>query len=386
MPISAANQQSRRLKPGMFLGDRLTTNRIAVAALFVLTAVALYCSYLLVAPFLKPIVFAFIVAVVLYPVHARLGHWIRNRNARAAISTGTVILLIGVFTFFVGHALLTGLDDIYSSLSGSDESRERLAVFVIRLFDRVIVWVGHYIPISAPNVEAALLSQVEKAVGSVLGATAGLVGKLSVLGLNAFIAVFVTFFLLRDGKSMQRRLAVTLPLQSGQARRLFSLVNQTLHAIVYGTMAMAALQGTLTGLAFWFLGLASPVVWSLVATVVAVLPIVGTPLVWLPGAGMLFATGHWVKAVILIAWGVGVVHPVDNLLRPYLIGGRLRLSTLYVFFAVIGGLKAFGMVGLFVGPVILSITAALLAFLREQKLARSQQLQFRPPLAKEQLA
>jgi len=143
-----------------------------------------------------------------------------------------------------------------------------------------------------------------------------------------------------------------------------------LHAIVYGTLAMAAIQGTLTGVAFWSLGLASPVVWGLLATVLAVLPVVGTTLVWLPAAAMLLVSGHWIKGIILITWGLAIVHPVDNILRPYLIGSRVKLSPLFVFCAVFGGLKAFGAVGLFMGPLILSITASLFTFLREDQHAR----------------
>jgi len=84
---------------------------------------------------------------------------------------------------------------------------------------------------------------------------------------------------------------------------------------------------------------------------------------------MLVFSGHWIKGLILLAWGVAIVHPVDNLLRPQLIGSRTRLSTLYVFFALLGGLKAFGAVGVFIGPIVLAITLALFKFLREEKRA-----------------
>jgi predicted PurR-regulated permease PerM len=249
--------------------------------------------------------------------------------------------------------------------------------FVVQVFDRIVAWASHYLPISVPNLQRAVLTEGEKIVSGMLGATAGFLGTLSSFGLNTFVAIFVLFFLLRDGKAMLRRAIVILPLRTGQARRLFSLVRETLHAIVYGTLAMAAVQGTLTGLAFWFLGLTSPVVWGLVATLLAVLPFVGTTLVWLPAAAMLLASGHWIKSIMLVIWGLAVVHPVDNILRPYLIGGRVRLSMLYVFFALVGGLKAFGVVGLFVGPLILSTTAALLTFLREERHWRPVSL---PPL------
>jgi predicted PurR-regulated permease PerM len=358
------NRQGKVLSLG---SNDIIRSRAGVVCLLGLTGLALYLCYLLVAPFLKPILFAFTFAIVFYPVQAKIRHWVRNRNAGAALSTTAVILVVGAISFLIGRALVSGLHDIYDSLSGSGESRERLTVFIIQLFDRAISWASHYVPISMLDFQSALLSQVEKAVASVLGATAGFVGSLSAFGFNTFIAIFVMFFLLRDGQSMSWRAADILPLRLGQARRLFSLVRETLHAIVYGTLAMAAIQGTLTGLAFWFLGLASPAVWGLLATVLAVLPIVGTTCVWLPEAGMLVMSGHWIKGLILTVWGVAVVHPVDNILRPYLIGGRVKLSTLYVFFAVIGGLKAFGALGLFIGPLILAVTVALFCFLREEQ-------------------
>ena len=351
----------------MFSRDDIERNRLSLVFLLGLTAVALYLCYILVAPFLKSILFAAIVAVVFYPAHARIRCRIRNSNAAAAVCTAAVLLIIGGFSFFVGGAVVSGLQDIYQSLSGSGESRERLITFIVQLIDRIVVWTSHYLPISVPNLQRAVLSEAEKIVGSMLGATAGFLGALSSLGLNTFIAIFVLFFLLRDGKSMLRRAIVVLPLLPNQGRRLFNTMRETLHAIVYGTLAMAAIQGTLTGLAFWFLGLSSPVVWGLLATALAILPVVGTTLVWFPAAAMLVVGGHWMKGIVLIIWGLAVIHPVDNLLRPYLIGGRVKISALWVFFAVLGGLKMFGGIGLFIGPLILAVTAALFTFLREEQ-------------------
>jgi predicted PurR-regulated permease PerM len=132
---------------------------------------------------------------------------------------------------------------------------------------------------------------------------------------------------------------------------------------------MAALQGALTGVAFWVLGVTSPVLWAIVTALCALLPVIGTAIVLLPAISMLVFSGHWIKGLILLVWSIIVVHPVDNLLRPYLIGGRTKLSTLYVFFALLGGLKVFGPLGVFIGPIILAITLALFGFLREEKRA-----------------
>ena len=370
-PYRHHDDQGASAKVFVFGGSSLTKNRATLAFLMALTAIALYLCYVLVAPFLKPIIFSVILAIISYPVHLKIRSWIRNRNVAAALSTAALIVLIALPSFFLGRALVSGLHDIYDSLTESGDGRERLSLFLVHLFDRAIAWASHYIPISVPDLQGAILSQVEKAVAGLLAVTAGLVGGLSTFGLNAFIAIFVLFFLLRDGRSILRRMTVVLPLGPDQVRRLFALVMDTLHAIVYGTLAMAVIQGTLTSLAFWFLGLTSPAVWGLLATFLAVLPIVGTTLVWFPAACMLLLSGHWIKGVLLLVWGVAVVHPVDNILRPYLIGGRVKLSTLYVFFAVIGGLKAFGALGVFIGPLVLAITVALLTFLRKEKIAGS---------------
>ena len=165
---------------------------------------------------------------------------------------------------------------------------------------------------------------------------------------------------------MLRRAYVLLPLRVDQVRRLFARIEETLKAIVYGSIAMAALQGVLSGVAFWVLGLGSPILWATVTALCALLPVIGTGFVLAPAISMLLFSGHWVKALILLAWGLIVVHPIDNVLRPYLIGDRTKLSTLFVFFAILGGLRTFGAMGVFIGPIILAATLALVSFLREE--------------------
>jgi predicted PurR-regulated permease PerM len=359
----------------VFGHNNMTRNRAAVVFLLGLTIVALYFCYLLIAPFLKPVIFSVVLSVLFYPLHARIGHWIRNRNIAAVLSTSAVILLITSLSLFLGRALLSGLREIYQSLSGPGESKERLSLFIVQLFDRAVAFASRYISIPVADLQRAILNQAEKAVAGLIAMSAGALGNITSLALDAFIVFFILFFLFRDGRSMLRRGAIILPLRPDQVRRLLTCVKDTLNAIAYGTIAMAAIQGTLTGLAFWFLGLTSPVVWGVVATLCALLPIIGTTFILLPAICMLIFSGHWIKGLILLVWAVAVVHPVDNVLRPYLIGERVKLSTLYVFFALLGGLTTFGALGVFIGPLILALTIALFRFLREEKRAGNWRLE-----------
>jgi predicted PurR-regulated permease PerM len=359
----------------VFAHNNMTKNRATIVFLLGLTILALYFCYVLIAPFFKPIILSVVFAVLFYPVHARIRRWIRNRNLAAALSTSLVILLITSLSIFLGRALVSGLHDIYQSLNGAGEGKERLSLFIIQFFDRAAAFASRYISIPVSDLQSAVLKQAEQAVAGLLKMSADALGGITSLALDALIAFFILFFLFRDGRSMLRRGAVLLPLKPDQVRRLLTCVKDTLNAIAYGTIAMAAMQGTLTGLAFWFLGITSPIAWGIVTTLCALLPIIGTAFVLLPAIGMLFFSGYWIKSLILLIWAVAVVHPVDNILRPYLIGDRTKLSTLYVFFALLGGLKTFGGLGVFIGPLILAVTVALFRFLREEKRAGNWSLQ-----------
>ena len=353
----------------MFENGNKLKNRAGLVFLLGLTAVALYFCCVLVAPFIRPILFSVVLAVLFYPLHSRIQRRIRNRNVSALLSTCLVVLFIVLSMALLGRALATGLRDVYQSLSSSGDGSERLSLYLIHLFERSLELVSSYLPISTSDLRSATVNQAEKGVSTLLGMTAGVLGSFTALLANALIAFFVLFFLLRDGNGMLRRAAVLLPLRRDQTRKLFALVKDTLNATVYGTLTMAALQGALVGLAFWFLGVTSAGLWAIVTALCALLPFIGTGIVLLPAISMLMFGGHWIKGLILLAWGLAIVHPVDNLLRPHLIGSRTKLSTLYVFFALLGGLKAFGGLGVFIGPIALAITLALLKFLREEKRA-----------------
>lgn len=351
-------------------GDK-TRKRAGLIFLLCLTVAALSFCYVLIAPFLKPILLSAVLAILCYPLHSWIVRRIRNRNVSALVSTCLVVLLIVLSVVFLGRALATGLRDIYQSLSNSSDGSERLSLYLVHLFERAADLVSSYVPISNSDLRTAIANQAQKAVAVLLGMTAGALGSFTALLANALTAIFILFFLLRDGKAMLRRAAVLLPLRRDQTLRLFALVKDTLDATVYGTLAIAALQGALAGLAFWILGVSSAGLWGIVTALCALLPFIGTGIVLLPAISMLFFSGHWIKGLILVAWGLAIVHPVDNLLRPHLIGSRTKLSTLFVFFALLGGLSAFGGLGVFVGPIALAVTWALLKFLREETRAGS---------------
>jgi predicted PurR-regulated permease PerM len=345
----------------------MTKNLASLTFIVLLTALSLYFCFILLIPFLKPIFFAGVLAILFYPLHVHLRRKVHSSDLAAGLSTSVVILLISTISVFLVRALLLGLSDTYQSFGVAQGANERLSVYLVALVERTLEFTSRYLPISIPDLRGTVQTQIENAVAALLRVTAGAVGGITLLVFNSLITFFTLFFFLRDGRSTLRRLAVLLPLKKSQVSKLYACIRETLRAILYGTMAIATIQGALTGIAFWILGLASPVLWAVVTALCALLPVIGTTFVFLPAICMLLFSGHWVKALILLAWGLLLVHPVDNVLRPYLIGERTKLSTLFVFFALLGGLQVFGGLGVLLGPVILAVTMALFDFLREER-------------------
>ena len=142
--------------------------------------------------------------------------------------------------------------------------------------------------------------------------------------------------------------------------RLFDDVIDTVHATLYGTLAVAVVQGTLGGLMFWWLGLPAPVLWGIVMGLLAVVPVLGAFIIWIPAAIFLVLEGSGGKALLLTLWGGIVVGGIDNLLYPMLVGRRLKLHTVLAFISIIGGLLVFGPSGLILGPVVFTVTRLLL--------------------------
>lgn len=331
-----------------------------------MTLVALYFCYLLLQPFLMPLFSAAVIAVVFFPIHSKLQRALRSPNLAAALSTIIVVLLVVVPTVAVILAIKGEVTSLVALIRERSTESGGLSPYLSHLLERPTQWLGRFVDLSRFDVRSWLLERLQDFSAALVTEGWMLVGGLTSLILNSVITLFTLFFLFREGRSMRRRAAAILPLNGEQVERLFGGIENTIIGTVYGGLVVALVQGALTGLALWVFGIPSPVLWGVVAAFFALLPVVGTAAVWAPTAIYLLATGHWIQAVILAGWGAFVVGTIDNVLRPYLISGRVQMHTLLIFFAVFGGVNMFGFLGLFVGPVILAITVTLMSMLRDE--------------------
>lgn len=347
--------------------ERATTkSRTTVVFLAVLTAIAIYFCFVLARAFLTSIAWALVIAVLFFPLHNRIHKSLRNRNAAALISIILVILMFMVPAVLLGKALVGELGTLYRQANKNSLSGGGWPAEAARLSNDISAWVAHFTGSQDFDFRAAAVSRIEQASEMLGSVIAGWLGNVASLLAGFVITLFVLFFVFRDGLEFRDRMGAVLPLSQEQVQKLFLTISESIVAEMYGVVAVALGQGLLMGLCFWAMGLPSPVLWGALTAIVSLVPVGGTALVWIPGAIFLFATGHWVRALILLAWGGGVVSTGASIVQPIVIGRRVKLHPLEIFLGLLGGIQAFGLIGIFAGPIIISLTLALVRILRDE--------------------
>ena len=342
----------------------MTKKRVTILFLSSLTALSLVLCFIIFRPFITPLISASVLAIIFFPVHSRIVKWIHRPGVAAFLSTLLVLLIVVAPLVAVGLAIKSEVTALVHELQSRSEESGGWSQYLANVTQGPRAWISRYVDLS--DVQGEVTERLQALNSAIVADIGVFLGGVTAFLVNFVITLFTLFFLLREGRSLRRRVAAVLPLSADQIERLFSQVNNTIIATVYGGLVVAAAQGTLTGLALAVLGIRSPVLWGAVAGFSSLVPLVGSAIVWLPAALYLVATGHWVQGLLLIAWGAGVVGTIDNVLRPLMMSGRVQMHTLLIFFSVLGGVRAFGFLGLFLGPVILAIAISLLSMLRDE--------------------
>jgi predicted PurR-regulated permease PerM len=306
---------------------------------------------------------AAVLAFLLNPLHERLTARLKGR---ASLSAGILTALTPIFIVapigFLGVEFTRQVGNIVTAMSKSTLTYPDLLqrLDTTPLIGGAVRWIRDNAPVSAEQIQGWVLEGAQTMLKS--AASAGGTLALGIMGslVGFFMMLFLLFFLLRDGRGMLKRLIGFIPMEPRPRGQLISYLGDVTRAVVFGSVATALIQGTFVGIGFALVGLPSPVVFGVLATLAAFLP-VGSALVLVPAVLYLMFAGHWGGAIFLGVWSVGV-GVMDNFLRPFLTARQAEVSTLAVFVGAIGGASAFGILGLVIGPVLLGFIAALLQF------------------------
>jgi len=330
-------------------------------ALLCATAAGLYLCWLMVLPFINVLAWATVLVVIFYPVHRRLAERTKRPSLSALISCLLVIFVILLPLSLITLALVREFSGAAQGL------QNQIGNFLdpnSPVAGKLFGWLGQYVDIEQLRNPQSIQERLQQVLGTIAQRTLGLVGGALGVIVQVFFIIFTMYYLFRDGAGIVNALPGVMPLEREQSTEIFARTKDVISASVNGVLVIAAIQGALGGIAFFALGLPSALVWGVVMIFLSLIPMAGAFVVWVPAAIYLAVTGHWVKALLLVAWGAFVIGTVDNFLRPKLVGERTKLHELFIFFSVLGGLQVFGVLGLVLGPVVLAITLALLDVLK----------------------
>lgn len=333
--------------------------------LILLAIGAMGLCYVMVEPFIGPIVAAGAIAILFYPVHASM---VRSMPRRKGLASGLslllVIALVVIPFIWIVVSMSREVAGVYGALKSKTVASGSWTEFIIEAGSRPLIYFGIDPGTANDEVRQFLSDRLATISSALLKAVQSVVSNVAVFLFNATVAFFVLFYLFRDGKRLLERARKLLPLEQVVFDRLVNEVGRSVLANVYGVGAVAVAQGATTGLLFWAVGVHSPVIWGVIAGFCSMIPIIGPPIVWVPVAVTFAVTGSWGKAAVVTAVGAGVIGTIDNILRPWIVSGRVKLHPLLVFISLLGGAQAFGFLGLFIGPAALSVTFVIFEFLR----------------------
>jgi predicted PurR-regulated permease PerM len=335
------------------LAQQTTSDRLATVLSYGALLLLGYLVFRIFEPFLVPLAWSAVLAIFFYPLYEHQAK--RMSSGRAAlVSTLAVTFLLIVpallVLFFTARQGLEASERLQAMLAVHGQGPDR------GFLTDAQVWLLNRLPASMHSVDlAAQLQQgVEKVGAFVAGSIGAVLRNFAKFFVDLFLLIFTLFFMFRDGKSVVRALRHLMPFDEDIQGEMMKESRELIFASVAVALAIAGIQGFLGGSAFAIAGIPTPIFWGVVIAFFSVVPVVGSALIWFPGAVWLFFNGHWGKAILVVAICGGVSTVADNIIRPLMLSNRTRLNDLLVFIGVIGGLEVFGLLGLVAGPTILA--------------------------------
>lgn len=329
-------------------------------ALVTITAITLYVAWLIIEPFVNVILWALVLTVIAYPIQTRITRHSRSPTLSAALTLCVVLLLVVLPLTVLGQAIVARSDEAVATFQVATEKLTNPESPHLKwLSERFHINIKEYLG------GESFAAQASRLAGILAGYSTQIVSWTAVFVVQFLLVLFTTFYMLRDGGKLLLSVRNFLPLKKNQADSIFESVKTIISASLRGTVLIAVIQGLLGGLAFWVLGIPAALLWGVAMFFTAIVPVVGSSLVWVPAAIYLATSDSWVKGLLLTIWGVGVISMVDNLLRPIFVGSKTRMHELTVFFSVLGGMKVFGPVGIVVGPIVIALAFGLMRIFEE---------------------
>ncbi|HKU52507.1 MAG TPA: AI-2E family transporter [Nitrospira sp.] len=349
----------------------MTRQQIFSIVFFSLLVLLIYQIGLMFRPFLFSALWAGLLAHWAFPLHVRLT---RLFGGRDALSAG--MLTVGALGIVIVPLVAMGMMLVREAGAAEQEIRLWISAGGLqRLPDQVaaVPFIGGWLKsavsgTSTPtfSLEQSLMAGVKELSQFLVGGMGDLLKNTFALVTNFFIMLLVLFFLFTDGRQWLAVLYDLIPMEESHKSKILTRLDQTIRAVVKGMLVTAIVQGILAGMAYLALDVPFPMGLTALTIVLAPIPFGGTGLIWGPVVFYLFWMGATGKALIMLVWGIGVVSMVDQILRPWLIGQDVQIPVLLLVLSVLGGLALYGLLGLFVGPILISLLRTAVQIYRDE--------------------
>ncbi len=354
--------------------DKIFSQKHIVAVFFIALLLFIVSQvYFILLPFSEPILWAAIMAFGFYPLYLKIKQFVGGREIPATIITTSIIFLIFVpLAGFLVARLAEEAAHFYHWLTRWVHEGN------LRLWAKHFLSLGPIqkikeqlfeIPLVRQNMKGWITSQASNLVQIAARQSGMMARDIALFFFYSFMTFFLVFFFLKDGARIYRFIYVLTPLEEKTKKELFESLTETLGAALRGQILTSLAQAVIAGLVFWALGLPVPIFFTVLTFFATMIPVFGAAAVWFPFVIYLFATGHTARAVILLGLGVFVISLVDNFLKPLIIGEKTDLPFFLLFLGILGGLEVYGLIGIFLAPIVLSIFFVLIKVYREQFLA-----------------
>lgn len=345
----------------------MTSKAIQYGFFFTVFALIAVLGFFIFKPYLNALVLSATFAILFYPLYLRITAGFRDRwHGLASILTVIIAaIVVLVPLFFLGQQVLVQATSLYTALT--ERSQAELAPLGgIQLFENPLL--GQI----QERLEGALTSAslnfsgyLQSGFEWLLNNARGLFQGVASFGFSVFLWFLAFYYFLRDGEKLKKIFVAISPLSDRYDKEIVRRIVVSVKSVIGGSIIVAIIQGILAGVGLAIFGIPTPALWGLVAIIGALVPMVGTALVFIPAVAYLFLIGKMVPAIALLLWGVFIVGWVDNILRPILIERGIQIHPLVILLSVLGGISFWGPVGFLLGPIVVSLLSEFVKIYQE---------------------
>lgn len=320
-----------------------------------------YLSYLILRPFLTPLGWAIVFSIVFFPVYRFILRFLKWSSLASAVTVILVcVLILGPFSYFA-YLLTVELSNVSIAplnLQGVSKALNNPAI------QPALKKILPFLDITKAQLQISVVKSLSGLGERLLQYLPGRISDVAGAAANFGLMAFALFFFLRDGPQFLMRIAEYAPIPHRHREKLTRQVKDIVISTIYGGIVVAMAQGIIGAIAFALLSVHSPILWGLAISIASFIPIVGSAIVWVPAVLILLFKGFILEGLILAVVGVLGIGMVDNVLRPIIIQGRLRMPLLAIFLSVLGGIELFGLIGLVMGPLVLAVFVSVVDIMR----------------------